>query len=144
MKDWENIGFVHGNGTTNEVSNYDFTDDLNRVGFENRHGLYYRLKQIDLPAGQAGFDGKYEYSNIINLTIQQAGNQTIKVFPNPTADYITVNVEIPTTIHIINNQGQVVLEKQMNSNQQLDIQHLPNGHYFIKVGQNTQKFIIQK
>ncbi|MGB0864738.1 MAG: WD40/YVTN/BNR-like repeat-containing protein, partial [Saprospiraceae bacterium] len=30
--DWETIGFVQGNGTTLEVSDYEFIDDLNRVG----------------------------------------------------------------------------------------------------------------
>ena len=50
--DWEEIGFVQGNGTTTEVSNYEFVDNLDFPSLEDLESLnYYRLKQTD-------FDGK--------------------------------------------------------------------------------------
>jgi len=53
---WETIGFVEGNGTTTEIKNYQFFNDLS--DFDNSIKLQYRLKQID-------FNGIYSYSDIV-------------------------------------------------------------------------------
>jgi hypothetical protein len=58
---WQEIGFVEGNGTTNEPQTYEYKDSLINVFAEK---LYYRLKQID-------FDGTFEYSDEIEITLQQ-------------------------------------------------------------------------
>ena len=62
--DFIKIGEVAGVGTTNEVQDYSFIHDLDMTDFENLSYFYYRLKQVD-------FDGKYEYSDIVNITIEQ-------------------------------------------------------------------------
>ncbi|MCF8413150.1 MAG: fibronectin type III domain-containing protein, partial [Melioribacteraceae bacterium] len=70
---WENIGFVNGNGTSNLKHNYSFVDDTPLYGKS-----YYRLKQID-------FDGKFEYSNTIEVDFNNLPNK-IKLnqnYPNP-------------------------------------------------------------
>ena len=130
-ENWENIGFVHGNGTTAEVSDYEFTDDLNRVG------LYYRLKQIDL-------DGKYEYSNIINITIEQSNNQSFNIYPNPASDVLNIETNQPVFLQIMNTTGQVLKEQQINSNSAISLKDLPNGIYYVQIGEHTQKLVIQK
>ena len=53
---WKNIGAVSAKG----ISFYEFQD----FDISNNNIFYYRLKQID-------FDGNYEYSNILNITIEQ-------------------------------------------------------------------------
>jgi PKD repeat protein len=135
-KVWETIGFVQGNGTTAEVSDYEFIDNLNHVGFENRHGLYYRLKQVD-------FDGKYEHSNIVQLATSNSQPET-RIFPNPATDVISIEIDKPTFIQIINSTGQILLEKQISNTEQLDVSHLSNGIYFLKTGQSMQQVIIQR
>ena len=135
--EWEEIGFVEGNGTTAEVSNYEFIDDLNRVGFENRHGLYYRLKQID-------FDGKYEYSDIINIAIEQSNDETVNIYPNPVSDILNIEISTPTIIQITNVNGQILKELQVETNSKINIADIPTGIYFLKVGLNTQKIIVQR
>ena len=135
--EWEEIGFVRGNGTTTEVSNYEFTDDLNRVGFENRHDLYYRLKQID-------FDGKYVYSNIIQLETGNRQQITAKIYPNPVSDILNIEISKPTIIQITNVDGQIIKELQVDNNSKINIADIPTGIYFLKVGQNTQKIIVTR
>ncbi len=69
---YSSIGFVNGNGTTNEPKTYTFTE-LNVA-----QGVYsYRLKQID-------FDSTFEYSNILNVEVISP-NQTYleQNYPNP-------------------------------------------------------------
>ena len=71
--EWKTIGFVQGNGTTTDVSNYEFIDRQPNTGTN-----YYRLKQIDLPTGQAGYDGNFEYSDILNLSNIEQGISNIE------------------------------------------------------------------
>ncbi len=55
VQGWEKIGFIEGKGTTAERNDYHFID----LNLKNGISLY-RLKQID-------YDGKYQYSNVVEL-----------------------------------------------------------------------------
>ncbi|MCW8960585.1 MAG: fibronectin type III domain-containing protein [Ignavibacteriaceae bacterium] len=55
---WESIGFIEGNGTTTEIKNYQFFNDLSE--FNSSIKLEYRLKQID-------FNGVFSYSDIVEV-----------------------------------------------------------------------------
>ena len=136
---FEKIGEVAGAGTTNEIQSYDFLDDLNRVGFQNRHGLhYYRLKQVDL-------DGKFEYTNILSIEFESS-KVDIQVYPNPASNYIVIeNMEIGEAVQIFSVNGQLVKSFQIeNDNQQIAITDLASGIYFIKIGKVAKKLIISK
>ncbi len=75
---WQEIGFVEGNGTTNESHTYEFKDSLINVVAEK---CYYRLKQID-------YDGTFIYSNEIEILLQQI---TLRDTTNQ-YDYIIITV----------------------------------------------------
>jgi hypothetical protein len=75
---WQEIGFVNGNGTTNEPQTYNFIDSLVNVVAER---VYYRLKQID-------FDGTFQYSDEIEVSLQQI---TLRDTTNQ-YDYIIITV----------------------------------------------------
>ena len=132
---WEKIGFVLGNGTTNEVSNYEFTD------FKTVEGKnYYRLKQVD-------FDGEFEYSDIKEITISQFHNTTFKIYPNVVQDWLTIqNGE--GQVNIYNSKGQLIqsitIEKETY---QLSTSSLEKGIYFLQNQQynrlSTKRFIKQ-
>ncbi len=70
--DWEALGFVEGHGTTTEVYVYHY--DVADV----TPGAYtFRLKQID-------FDGGYDYSPEIEVTIEVVGTHHLtNAYPNP-------------------------------------------------------------
>ncbi len=65
---WNKLGFVTGNGTTQQQNSYEFTD-LNPTFGNN----YYRLKQID-------FDGKFKFSEV---AVVNFSTDEIIVYPNP-------------------------------------------------------------
>ncbi len=132
---FEKIGEVAGAGTTNEVQFYDFLHE-SPVNGEN----YYRLCQVD-------FDGKFERTDIIIVTITQSHNFTFDIFPNPAAHYLKIESEdlIGELVQIFSVNGQLVKEFQHQSLiTDLSINDLSNGIYFVKAGEQVEKLIIQK
>lgn len=77
--------------------------------------------------------------------------QGLHVYPNPASDRLTIaindNVLIPDSYSIFNSLGQTIISQEINSTQDLNINiaHLSNGVYFIKVSKDnstkTLKFI---
>ena len=135
----ENIGFVTGNGTSTSVSNYKFVDNPTDVLIKR---LYYRLKQID-------YDGFYEYSDIVAINYtQQWNSETVNIFPNPATDYITLEINEPTSFQIITAQGQVIVERSLSTTERLDISSLSVGNYWLRAingnGFYVQPLVVMK
>lgn len=133
--DFEKIGEVEGNGTTTEVQFYEFLHE-NPVNGIN----YYRLKQHD-------FDGAFEYSDILNINFQfSIANSTIKIFPNPAAEFINIQAnQVGELVQIIDIQGRVLQEHQLQAtSNQYQVFSLPAGTYFVRIGKEVRKIIITK
>ena len=96
--------------------------------------LYYRVKQIDN-------SGKFQYSKIISI-VQENKGKGLSIYPNPassTLNFITDDVKFD--YQIINTNGQTILNGR--TNYQIDISNLPQGSYWLKVGNDITKFIKQ-
>jgi PKD repeat protein len=83
--EWSTAGFIEGKGTTNEITNYNFTDRNLISGTYN-----YRLQQID-------YNGNYEYHNlssdvIVGIPTNFALSQN---YPNPFNPTTKINFELP-------------------------------------------------
>jgi hypothetical protein len=70
--DFATIGFVRGEGTTTNQTEYSYIDkDLTDGKY------YYRLKQID-------FNGTYEYSSVVEVDVRSLDDYTLEQnYPNP-------------------------------------------------------------
>lgn len=110
---------------------------------------YYRIKQVDK-------DGKFIYSNIISLSTTKATINTVSLYPNPTKDKVTLNINAinaeEATIKLLDALGKtIVLQKAslVRGNQAitLNTQNLQSGVYTIVVAfaneTITQKLIKQ-
>ncbi len=94
-KNFEQIGWVPGHGTTNEEQRYLFTDDAPQSGWN-----YYRLKQID-------FDRAFEYSRFIPVYVDDLPR--IEIYPNPFHDHLylsRIKKDVQTEVILINLLGQ--------------------------------------
>ncbi len=130
-KAFNQIGFVKGNGTVSEISNYSFVDKTTAADY------FYRLKQVDM-------DGSYNYSKVIEVNL--AANLTFSLaqnFPNPFNPSTTIKYSIAkagfTKLTVYNSLGQAVkvLVNEVKTpgeyNITFDASHLSSGLYFYKL-----------
>jgi hypothetical protein len=134
---WETIGFIQGNGNSNSPKNSSFVDSNPPSG-----DLQYRLKQID-------FDGKYEYSGIVEVKMDAPINFALEQnYPNPFNPITTIKYSIPgnvvetlqaTSLRIYDVLGKevavLVNQKQSAGNYEVkfDGTKLASGVYFYKL-----------
>ncbi|MFD1614660.1 choice-of-anchor D domain-containing protein [Gelatiniphilus marinus] len=80
------------------------------------------------------------------LSLDEALNKksdAIKIYPNPTTDYISINgLKKSSTFSIFNVLGTEVLKGLVSPEGNIDVKNLKIGLYFMKIyGSNTVKFI---
>ncbi len=116
--DFEKIGTVKGNGTTQQMQDYEFLDTRP----EGLH--YYRLRQVD-------FDGKYEFSPVISLNPK---GKSIKITPSVSNQFLTVEMPFDQATMVVSDMlGRITLSQTLNNGQNIDISQLPTGHYVVSV-----------
>ena len=141
----EEITFELENGA---VSTNDLLDALNfEVQLLNDEAL------LDWCDTGMGFDNR-QLTVFCNFDITEIGenianNNPIAVYPNPTDGVLFVQTlratSLPNqTYRITNLMGQTLLTGQiMAETQQIDVAALPEGVYFITVGETTRKFVVR-
>ena len=131
-ENWRSIGFVKGNGNTNEANTYDFMHK-NPASKLN----YYKLKQID-------FDGQYEYSDIVRVNIKSGlmNTEIIAVYPNPLEDELNIDFEGEINIEVVNITGEVLIKSQ---EKMINVKTLSSGIYFLRIySENNELLSTQK
>ncbi len=141
-QNWENIGFIDGQGTTTESKSYSFVDD------DVISGTYgYRLKQIDL-------DGTYEYSKEIevkvNVPLQCSLEQN---YPNPFNPTTKISWQSAVgswqtlkVFDILGNEIKTLVNKYLpagNHSVEFNAANLSSGIYFYKL-QANDKVLVKK
>jgi hypothetical protein len=121
--EFNNIGFVPGNGSTTSSHYYHFEDR----SFNG--AAYYRLRQIDE-------DGHAQYSRIIYLS-QASDNEEIAIYPNPATDFVYIQptsaIKGTVNYRIMSANGQVFQKGSFSSpGYRLDTSLLPEGFYFLE------------
>lgn len=131
--DWERIGWVDGNGTTNELNAYRFTDRELNEGIN-----YYRLKQID-------FDGTYNFSKIVSASHDRIDQFDFVISPNPTNQLVTFkfnNTDILKTLTIYNQIGLPVASVNL-FDLMIDVSEYPAGIYLV-VAELGQQVVVDR
>ena len=146
---WETIGFIEGNGTTTEIKNYQFFNDLSE--FNSSIKLEYRLKQID-------FNGVFSYSDIVEVEFVPENYSLSQNYPNPfnpsTSISFTLIKSTFVTLKIYNilgNEMTTLVNQAMPGGKhkiKFDAKNLPSGVYLytLTAGDfvDTKKMLLMK
>jgi hypothetical protein len=102
--EWNNIGFVEGQGNSISPKSYSFTD-ASPVGGSK---FQYRLKQMDT-------DGSFEYSDIVEVEIVPYQYELSQNYPNPFNPNTVIEFSLPENVNnvrlsIYNALGEKVAE----------------------------------
>lgn len=143
---FEQLGFVAGNGTTSGVSEYEFRTKRLEPGSH-----VFRLRQVDL-------DGRFAYSDRASVEIITVRDNPIRMYPNPATDQATLEINTDSqteiSIHVFDIQGA---EHKINAQLvggiqtqvwELNTTSLLPGLYIVKVWEKgfvyADKLIISK
>ncbi|KAF0217542.1 MAG: hypothetical protein FD178_586, partial [Ignavibacteria bacterium] len=146
---WQKIGFVQGHGNSNSPKSYTF-EDVNPFSGK----VEYRLKQMD-------FDGKYEYSNVVEVKIDAPAQFILaQNYPNPFNPSTTINYQLSTSSHVtlkvydvLGNEVATIVDEYKQAgtyNSSFNTLHssLASGAYLyqLKAGGfvHTKKFLLMK
>jgi hypothetical protein len=149
---WKKIGFVEGSGNTTEPKDYKFTDSKPTGG----NKFQYRLKQID-------YDGKFEYSNIVEINIVIDKFELSQNYPNPFNPSTKINYSIPSNANdqmssvilkvydILGNEVITLINEEKAAGVyeiEFDATEIPSGVYFYRLQAGafteTKKLILLK
>jgi hypothetical protein len=80
-------------------------------------------------------------------SVEDVGNSNFEIAPNPASDYINVDLSFlrmqESEIKIFNIYGERVLVAQTPSSElRIDVSSLPEGIYFVRIGEKIGKFIV--
>jgi hypothetical protein len=129
---WQKLGFIEGHGNSNSPRSYSFTDKKPIDGCK----FQYRLRQIDT-------DGKYKYSDIVEVEIIPGEFELYQNYPNPFNSSTVIRYSLPhpsnVEILVLNTIGEVIKRKvianQEAGNYELVFtgNNLASGTYFFRL-----------
>ena len=128
-KTFNKVSSVTAAGDSRSLNEYRFQDEALPAG-----DYYYRLKQLD-------FDGKFEFSRIVNIKIGLTG--LVKIYPNPVTDKL--NIESEKTlglVELINLSGKKLYAANYQGRYfELEMSKFPSGLYTVKVNGESFKIV---
>jgi len=145
--EWQEIGFIKGNGNSNSEKHYSYTDK-NPIGGSK---FYYRLKQLDV-------NGKYKYSKEIEVEVIPVNYALYQNYPNPFNPNTKIKYQLPkesrVEIKVYNILGAEVM-KLLDAQKEpgiyevtLNAQNLPSGIYIYRIIAGTfsevKKMVLMK
>jgi parallel beta-helix repeat protein len=145
---FEGIGRVRGNGTTNRSMQYSYTDAGVLDQYSRVNTIYYRLRQVD-------FDGSEELSRVVRVQNNQDQGARAEVLPNPNRGSFVLELstdwENEATVTIYNMTGSAVYSKETmlsNGTNRMEMNlDLPSGVYSVVVNhqgiQTIKRFVIE-
>lgn len=121
---WETVGFKEGNGNTNMISKYTYSDAAPFKGIS-----YYRLKQYD-------FDGAFEFLPIRSVQFMN-DEEAISLYPNPAKNSVKVSaVKFKIDKIVVHSSTGKAVRTIQDIDEEIisiDVNQIPAGVYFIEV-----------
>ena len=132
---FEVIGKINGQGTTDQQTNYEYTDQqVSQLGVKE---VYYRLIQVDM-------DGTVNVAGMVELNMSEQSTQfQVFAYPNPVKDDIlkvelSAGEEVNVAVTLKDISGKVVRRDDISGligtrKHEMNVNHLPSGVYLLTV-----------
>ena len=79
-----------------------------------------------------------------SVELEEAENQVISLFPNPSNNFVTLTGENLGTVRVFNALGQKVDEFEANGNElRINTTGYESGLYFVKTDETTLRFVVK-
>ncbi|MBL4653480.1 MAG: T9SS type A sorting domain-containing protein [Flavobacteriales bacterium] len=82
------------------------------------------------------------------LTVEETSSKDntswVSIYPNPANTQITIATNFEGNAVIFDMLGRQRIALVISSNNEINVSHLPNGIYFLQVGEETKKFVISR
>jgi hypothetical protein len=135
---WTNIGFVAGNGNSNQLLHYTFPTSLAGI---NSTSVYYRLKQVD-------FNGNFQYSPVRVTRLNAAVSGAEEIYPNPVINKFSIKLSAAEAgetvkVTILDMTGKIVLASEQvivevdNFTLNMNVDNLKKGNYIVNISSVT-------
>jgi len=146
---WETIGFIEGKGTTNEITDYQYYNQLSE--FRGSFKLQYRLKQID-------YNGTFSYSDIVEVEFVLEDFSLAQNYPNPFNPGTNISFTLPENTfvtlkvyNILGNEIKTLVSQNLTKGKhviEFDAKGLPSGVYLYTLSAgnfiDTKKMLLMK
>ena len=123
-----------------------FTDNTANQEGDYYYRLYAYYGDLDCTSSPAN---RHYYYNVFELHVYYSptgmgeNEAQVKVYPNPTKHFVTVEAENMTEVSVYNLLGQCVMQKVAEESQTtIDLQNVSEGLYLLRV--KTENGIISK
>jgi hypothetical protein len=122
------VGTVAANGNSTKINSYSYTHSNVKSG---KH--YYRLAQYDL-------DGNVSYSQTIVLSSNL--NSLLELYPNPATSVIKLatSTSLAEASYTITSLIGQTIKKGIINNQQIKVEELSPGLYWLTIKTETEQF----
>lgn len=127
------IGWIQ---TTQDMLNigFDLNNDNSSKVFYNITGSWYNIPYAGTPMMRPVFSAQP-----INEIAHNKTNNQLNFYPNPAADFITVDNSDSYKFQVFDITGRIILET-FASNNKIDVSKIPNGIYILKAYNSKQQF----
>ena len=127
---FEGSNFFDGNRRRIELPNVLSTGQAEGIGFASDSRLWVSNEKISIiPAAIKELNiAPYINSFFTDAKELLASDKTIKIYPNPVSDLLTIELKEMTYYRLINSMGKEILS---GKEKVINVSELPNGLYFI-------------
>ena len=141
------VAFNHGGGADHPTGNMFFSIECEIPPVLHLYAIFYDTITFEVPCCtletyQNAWYPDYYVANSVTFiedcnAVEEHDGHDIRVYPNPTSDflYIEGGFDIGSQLFIYDMTGRIVETAELTSNNAaLNISHLPDGYYIVKIG----------
>lgn len=94
--------------------------------------------------GQEVTDQAWLVTNLDNVSVPTIQQPKITLYPNPASNYFSIDTHKPMQVVVYDVLGKKVLQKNVLGREQVDIENLSSGVYWVKVCEDCKLKLYQK